>query len=77
MKSCLYDCKSRLFSDNQPLFDEDTSFLTDFISSDIWYQGDYDEEDFVGLNYKVIECLAVKPKYYENKGKTLAKKDLA
>ncbi len=50
------------------LFDEETAFIANFIASDIWYQGDYDEEDFVDCNYKIIEYLAVKPKYYERTG---------
>ncbi len=58
------------------LFDDDTSFITNFIASDIWYQGNYDAEEFVNLNYKVIEYLAVKPKYYENKGGLLAPKKI-
>lgn len=53
------------------LFDNDDAFIADFIVGDVYYQGDYDEEDFVDLNYKVIEYLVVKTKYCDITGGSL------
>lgn len=50
------------------LFDEEDAFITEFITSDAWYQGCYDAEDFASLNYKVIEYLVVKTRYYDETG---------
>lgn len=47
---------------------EDDSYIADFIAEDANYDGWYDAEDFVNLNYKVIEYLAVKTRYYDTIG---------
>jgi len=47
---------------------EDDSYIADFITEDANYDGWYDAENFVNLNYKVIEYLAVKTRYYDTIG---------
>lgn len=54
------------------LFDEDVAFIKNFATQDAGYQGCYIEEDFVDLNYKVIEYLIIKTRYYDTAGGRLA-----
>ena len=53
------------------LFEEEEGDYFDF-SEDVWYTGDYDEESFADYNYKVIEWVKVRPRYYEYHGGRLA-----
>lgn len=50
------------------LFDEDDTFIKNFAAQDAGYQGCYIDEDFVDLNYKVIEYLIIKTRYYDTAG---------
>jgi hypothetical protein len=50
------------------LFDNEIAFINYFITNDANYRGCYIDEDFVNLNYKVIEYLVVKTRYYETIG---------
>ena len=50
------------------LFDEDDTFIQDFVQEDTRYCGAYDEEEFVGFHYKVIEYLIVKTRYCDVAG---------
>lgn len=52
------------------LFEDDTH-IASFIAEDANYDGWYNAEDFVNLNYKVIEYLAVKTRYYDTIGGSL------
>ncbi len=50
------------------LFDKDEIFIKNFITNDASYQGCYIDEDFVNLNYKTIEYLVIKTRYYHTSG---------
>lgn len=50
------------------LFDEDDIFIKNFITNDASCQGCYIDEDFVNLNYKTIEYLVIKTRYYHTSG---------
>lgn len=54
------------------LFDEDDTFIQNFIKWDANYCGAYDEEEFAGFHYKVIEYLVVKTRYCDVTGGRVA-----
>lgn len=58
------------------LFEEEKGEYFSHFTDDVWYLGAYGAEEFAGLNYKIIEWVKVRPRYYEVKGGRLVQEKI-